>query len=30
MKIGTEIIETSDNLRFSEFKEILGNKNPIF
>jgi molybdopterin converting factor small subunit len=30
MKIGSEIIETSDNLSFSEFKEILRNTNPIF
>ena len=30
MKLGSEIIETSDNLSFSEFKEILRNKNPIF
>ena len=30
MKIGSEIIETSDNLSFSEFKEILKNTNPIF
>ena len=30
MKIGSEIIETSDNLSFSEFKEILRNINPIF
>lgn len=30
MKIGSEIIETSDNLSFSEFKEILRKKNPIF
>ena len=30
MKLGFEIIETSDNLSFSEFKEILRNTNPIF
>ena len=30
MKFGSEIIETSDNLSFYEFKEILRNKNPIF
>ena len=30
MKLGSEIIETSDNLSFSEFKEILRNTNPIF
>ena len=30
MKLGSEIIETSDNLSFFEFKEILRNKNPIF
>ena len=30
MKMGSEIIETSDNLSFSEFKEILRNTNPIF
>ena len=30
MKLGSEIIETSDNLSFSEFKEILKNTNPIF
>ena len=30
MKLGSEIIETSDNLSFSEFKEILRNINPIF
>ena len=30
MKLGSEIIETSENLSFSEFKEILRNKNPIF
>ena len=30
MKLGSEIIETSDNLSFSEFKEILRDKNPIF
>jgi hypothetical protein len=26
MKLGSEIIETSDNLSFSEFKEILRTK----
>ena len=30
MKLGSEIFETSDNLSFSEFKEILRKKNPIF
>ena len=30
MKIGSEIIETSDNISFSEFKDILRNSNPIF
>ena len=30
VKLGSEIIETSDNLSFSEFKEILRNTNPIF
>ena len=30
MKLGSEIIETSDNLSFSELKEILRNTNPIF
>ena len=30
MKLGSEIIEVSENLSFSEFKEILRNKNPIF
>ena len=30
VKLGSEIIETSDNLSFYEFKEILGKKNPIF
>jgi molybdopterin converting factor small subunit len=30
MKLGSEIIETSNNLSFSEFKEILRNTNPIF
>ena len=30
MKIGSEIIETSDNIRFSEFKDFLKSTNPIF
>ena len=30
MKLGSEIIEISDNLSFSELKEILRKKNPIF
>ena len=30
MKIGSEIIETTDNLTFSELKDILRNTNPIF
>jgi len=30
MEIGSEIIETSDNIRFSEFKDFLKNTNPIF
>ena len=30
MKMGSEIIEISDNLSFSEFKDILRNKNSIF
>ena len=30
MKIGSEIIETTDNLSFSELKDILRNTNPIF
>ena len=30
MKLGSEIIEISDNIRFSELKEILRKKNPIF
>ena len=30
MKLGSEIIEISDNLSFSELIEILRKKNPIF
>ena len=30
MKIGSEIIETTDKLNFSELKDILRNTNPIF
>ena len=30
MKMGSEIIETTDNLSFSELKDILRNTNPIF
>ena len=30
MKTGSEIIETTNNLSFSEFKNFLGNANPIF
>ena len=30
MKLGSEIIETSDNLSFSELKTILRNKNRFF
>ena len=30
MKMGSEIIETTNNLSFSEFKNFLGNTNPIF
>ena len=30
MKIGFEVIETSDNLSFTELKDVLRNKNSIF
>jgi len=30
MRIGSEIIETSDNIRFYEFKDFLKKTNPIF